>query len=901
MTAYSEHKDFAIGDFVYVLVPLGDYTQKKIILGKVVQVSEVVSNAKPFESFAPATTNLNINYNSTLDENTFVVNKDYSKIIFERHFDDPLEFLGYDTIGIKLSIYANLQTLTQKAVSGKYRIKIVFRGLDQTKYTSLNFTNYEDKVRYINMEDMIVIDPYFTAGYCNQEKTFDIKDFAVSAIIVSIVQSKADEETFLDQEGFAVSSDSFFIKTKNLYCAFGYKCSESDIETEKVYAYSLEGLRYNFSESSNKKVNARYVKFLRDTKHMPYCNIIDFNSCNGWALYNTESATVDSNFNIPGYIPIEGSRTKTNGIFILDLNNNKALLENRFIMSIGANKLLSNELVFTNNDYVKNAELLDNILGFTGKLSDNRENFNIYGLDNKLLNDYNENEIYYLIVSFNSVNDRRILPGDIISWTIPTNNTMLVPYEHSAIQYKDGKFQTTVTQSHPMYRSQYQNFQIPFKIKNIYNQNFINNTIECNLSFVDENSYTQNLSFSKSLAFGFSGSEGSEYIYNLELYKKNKDKRNKIQSIAQTETNFNDYVLEFNLYDYNMKQVDMVDKIVQYKWYNDNEFQDTIDLSRFKEFQAADRIIVARYKSKKDDKYLLSYLPIGTLLTDTDYTLEGCKTIVYDSMGVTPYYYKGKYQLYKEQFTSPEENISLLLKQVESLDEKSQPKIVDNKLIPPNIFSDELTHFSLQVSDSLNNALIEFPVLVAQGQYSSLAEYEKQPIETQETDKMEKILLGYMSANNNGLVLGKLHSEDKGIKNTIGLYNYIQGKNFFTLDETNGLIVNGDEEGTLLNLYNSNLHNGSMTEGFLDKCTLNECIGTISNASDSVTAQKLVNSEKVGLSVGSNTAPVYFSNGVPVKCSSVATTTQITELNNKIKQMQSEIDELKALIESLSK
>ncbi len=166
---------------------------------------------------------------------------------------------------------------------------------------------------------------------------------------------------------------------------------------------------------------------------------------------------------------------------------------------------------------------------------------------------------------------------------------------------------------------------------------------------------------------------------------------------------------------------------------------------------------------------------------------------------------------------------------------------------------------------------------------------------------MEKILLGYMSANNNGLVLGKLHSDNAGVKNTIGLYNYIQGKNFFTLDETNGLIVNGDEEGTLLNLYNSNLHNGSMTEGFLDKCTLNECIGTISNASDSVTAQKLVNSEKVGLSVGSNTAPVYFSNGVPVKCSSVATTTQITELNNKIKQMQSEIDELKALIESLSK
>jgi hypothetical protein len=36
MTAYSERKDFAVGDFVYVLIPLGDYTGKKTILEKVV-------------------------------------------------------------------------------------------------------------------------------------------------------------------------------------------------------------------------------------------------------------------------------------------------------------------------------------------------------------------------------------------------------------------------------------------------------------------------------------------------------------------------------------------------------------------------------------------------------------------------------------------------------------------------------------------------------------------------------------------------------------------------------------------------------------------------------------------------------------------------------------------------
>jgi hypothetical protein len=73
--------------------------------------------------------------------------------------------------------------------------------------------------------------------------------------------------------------------------------------------------------------------------------------------------------------------------------------------------------------------LLDNIIGFTGRLSDNRESFNIYGLDNKLLNDYNENEIYYLIVSYNSINGRKIEIGDIISWRIPDDKTMLISVE----------------------------------------------------------------------------------------------------------------------------------------------------------------------------------------------------------------------------------------------------------------------------------------------------------------------------------------------------------------------------------------------------------------------------------------------------------------------------------------
>ena len=90
MIAYSDQKDYVEGDFVHVLVPLGDYTQKKIILGKVKGSEEIVTNIRPFERFAPVTENLNTKYDTAADEFTFVVNKDYEKIKYiGEKFSEP--------------------------------------------------------------------------------------------------------------------------------------------------------------------------------------------------------------------------------------------------------------------------------------------------------------------------------------------------------------------------------------------------------------------------------------------------------------------------------------------------------------------------------------------------------------------------------------------------------------------------------------------------------------------------------------------------------------------------------------------------------------------------------------------------------------------------------------------
>lgn len=892
MTARSENKNFIKGDFVYVLVPLGDFSQKKTILSKVVSDNEIVQDVRPFEKYAPVTENFNTTYQTSLDEYTFIANKDYEKILFTKTFNNPQDYLGYDKLGIKLSIYANLKTLTQEVKKGRYAIRIDLRGIDHTEKTSVNFSDnslYTYKPpEYINIEDMICINPFYTSGYCIQEKVIDIKDFTLQSIKISIVQSQNIADIFLDQDDIAVSSDNFFIKCKDIYCSLGYECLSTDIETEKLFVYPVDGLRYDFSASVTKLADARLIRFDRDLKHMPYGRIVDSYNFNNWASYSSESSNTDEKFNnMFGYSEILNSGSKQGDYFILDLNTNKGLQENKFILSArrGDSQFVSNELIYKNNSYVKNAELLDNISGFSGRLSDNRENFNIYGKDNKLLNDQDENNTFFLIVSYNSINGRKILPEDIVSWSFPHENTMIVPVNRtkSADIYD---YEVEIDENDSLYRDQ--SYWIPFKIKNIYNQNFINNTIQCNFKFKDENGHEQNIEFTKTLLFGFSGSEGSEYICNMELFEiLDSGALEKVQSIYEDETNFSKYTLNISLYDYNMHPVDISN--VEYKWVGkDMEFQKTINLAQFKEIpNPMDRIIAIRYP-KTNNEYITSYLPVGTLKKkDEVYILEGCKTITYDSFGTKPYYYKGAYKLYKKNMTTPESNVYFTLNFPSIMDNMTseRPTIINKRMRPYEVHIDGLTNFSIQARDTnTDDILLEFPIMVVQNQYSALLEDYNQEISLVK-DKVEKIILGNLSNEKSGMILGKLMTDTNDpVKYNIGLYNYIKGKQFFSLDDKNGLIAEGDEDCSQIVLSNGNLNN------FI----LNDCSGTVTNA------KKLINENNAGYSIGSNIQPVYFNQGIPVACSTMATATEVATLKNQITQMKQEIEELKKLITTSS-
>ena len=159
-----------------------------------------------------------------------------------------------------------------------------------------------------------------------------------------------------------------------------------------------------------------------------------------------------------------------------------------------------------------------------------------------------------------------------------------------------------------------------------------------------------------------------------------------------------------------------------------------------------------------------------------------------------------------------------------------------------------------------------------------MTEYIKTPVKINTDDSIEKPILGYISTNKDGIMIGKRISLNSNIKDsTIGLYSYKNGVQLFGLDETNGLIVDGLDDN-LITLSNGNLFN----------FTLSNC-----------TITKLTDDKGNNLNIGSTDTPVYFLDGVPTVCTKIVT--DIQNLNSQISELKKQIKSLQEQINALSK
>lgn len=888
ITAYSENTEYNLGDQVYVSVPRADYSQKKIILGRIPQDKQEIVKVRPFENYVPCTPNFN-----TIDKEVSVIanSSTTSKEIFTHTFAPDKsyhKYSGYDALGLKLNLSVNLENNNYKAISGNYYIQVIIKAFDQLKTkdnadTIIAQNRVEQFIYTLGLDDMASISYYNSYGFCSQEQVFDIKNKVIREVTVKLCQDK----DFYTEDGILIPEEQkLLITCKDVEVTFGYLGHKNDFANSKLFIYTPDGLMYNSNEDSVKQLYSRVVVYKDET-------IYEYNPPNSypnirWYQYNPNESDYIDILGTSSYTWLE---SYTSYSPLITLQKGTKAQNQKFRMAIAKNTgnwLKSDALTLTNNIDLTNSEIIDSIAGFqVNSVGDNDGIFNIYGQDNLLLNEAESFRTHTLRLSyFATASNRTLRPGDIIKWKFPTEKTMIQPLLNS-----NGEPITEVVLTAGDLDDNF-TYQLPFKIKNLYNPTFTQNTIHCELTLVEDTGINTVLTYNKELLFGTSGSSGNDYILTLELCKKSSGE--KVSAIFDDDTATscnNNYQIIPHLYNYAMNEITNSANEITYSWLNDDTSYKSTDFA----FQGIEDIpIGARIlKATIADLGITSYLPIATRYSSAHSYIEGCRTITYDITGKKPIYYKFQTKLntsaiyknidWKLYYYDDNGNMVKTSKGLPILDD-------NNVIIPPSIYSSKINNIFLVCTIDGKDAWVQ-PILITKNKYPS-AMFNAELNKSQIGDWIiEQTMVGQVDGSN-GLVFGHIK---KDADEKYGLLGLNKGGEFFSLFMDGSVYIKDGK-------------------------------GRIQQATElcNKTSNKLY-------TVGDNTTPVYFSNGVPVEATNVVAadytatgkiatainslnntittlnstisnlTNQLTNLKNEVNTLKDEVNTLKSKIDALEK
>ena len=577
-TAYSTSEDifYKQGDIVYINIPQGDFAENKFIISKKQQTEVKKVKGLPFLNF--------------LKGNNFFTqgerNKEYSIKINDPNTENVIKtfypttggvYAGYTKLGIKGAFNSSI---TNDMASGDYGIRIRLNGYDQTQ-TYLSTTQASDKdstaltMRELDLftKDMVGANHYNTLGYVNQEQVFDITNFAITSISVILYQ----DNNFITISGDRLTERRIQISNLQLY--LGYDANVYT-NTEKPYAilYTRDGLLYD-TNILQKNIEVRFIQRLEDDLRYNIINNYETNRLYEfyWEKYNIYADENKGNYSdLPLY--------ETLDITDIDISN-KSLIQkvnlpsarNRIYAGFvfvaqgtgtqSANKIVSNELYFTNAAYLANSEVVDLVLGLQAdpkESEDESQNYNgkyfIYGQDNHATDLITVAKKHYLSITYTSVSEsdniQGLQPGDIITWKIPATSSMILPAATDEIVTpildNDGTFFVgTVILSDNYIMGKDRVFKLPYYINEYYSPSYTNNTIQVSL-----NRKSSLFNTTCELLFGTSGSQGSEYSVRIIL------KQNDQQIYTVPLNNSKNIVAEAEIYNYDNKIITDIKDVV---------------------------------------------------------------------------------------------------------------------------------------------------------------------------------------------------------------------------------------------------------------------------------------------------------------------------------------------------
>lgn len=276
--AYSENTSYKIDDAVYVTIPNGDYSQQKMITGKVIINEETYITSNSLDSFLDITGNLILD--KTAIGRLIANHTDISKqeVLIDSQLFDENALVNYTRLAISVDVKTNLNAW--KIKEGKYGIRIDISTYDNDEIKTLNFSN---KNMFGNV--------YNFTTFQTQTMIFDISSITnIKSISISFYQEENSFKTndgelipFKDDMGFDIAPN---LLLKNISLSLGYDKSEFEVGVDKVL------LSCNDSKVYNKTLEEEYYRSIKLTW-------IHWDEQNN--LYPITSETNDFDFDIRWY------------------------------------------------------------------------------------------------------------------------------------------------------------------------------------------------------------------------------------------------------------------------------------------------------------------------------------------------------------------------------------------------------------------------------------------------------------------------------------------------------------------------------------------------------------------------------------------------------------------------
>lgn len=281
------------------MVPKGDYSQQKIILGKYTAM-----NSTPFVYTEPLDTMIEIKGKNFTGTNAMVANgtdldADTVTPTVTKIYEASGPFVGFDRLGISADFQVWLAPFDTAA--GSYGLRLYL-------YTDETDTSTgESKERIYSMtlsnSDMYG-NPYNFEGFFTQSKVFDIGDINnITKVEIYMFQNGdfidgnqnyiPHGSVLSDTNQFQVFSDNIFIK--NVKLLVGY--DENDFDKDTIILYSDSSPTYNNKNEdavANKKIiNARWIHKNNDGKFELLEQTDDVTTKLNWYRYNYGSPAAD--------------------------------------------------------------------------------------------------------------------------------------------------------------------------------------------------------------------------------------------------------------------------------------------------------------------------------------------------------------------------------------------------------------------------------------------------------------------------------------------------------------------------------------------------------------------------------------------------------------------------------